>query len=320
MTTSERFPTPRATDADKGGRGELLSVVRTGHPRAPSTMDQLTLFAEDSLARTSPPRDVEKASKVPARDYGASTPVLLARYDPDTSLWRTSQHSLEGGLTEFSETFPRSGMMLSGTAYRLPPLVRLTAGTGSGLWATPVSQPAGGTPEQFLERKRKSVTKGNSMGISLTDLSLQVQVAERMWPTPTVGGGGETLPEGTTPTGQTPDGRKQTVCLERYVKQVERGMWPTPRSADGMVNNLKFPPREARGRLEDAVANSVWPTPTATMHKGSSPKAMTRASGASRRNDRLDFAVEQGSGALNPEWVEALMGFPIGYTDIAGED
>src|SRR6185312_3258453 len=29
-------------------------------------------------------------------------------------------------------------------------------------------------------------------------------------PTPTVGGGGQSLPEGTTPTGKTPDGRKQT--------------------------------------------------------------------------------------------------------------
>jgi hypothetical protein len=46
-------------------------------------------------------------------------------------------------------------------------------------WATPVANPAGGTPEQFLERKRKTVEKGNLMGISLTDLQMQV-IAEEM--------------------------------------------------------------------------------------------------------------------------------------------
>lgn len=42
-------------------------------------------------------------------------------------------------------------------------------------WATPVSQPANGTPEAFLQRKRESVSRGNSMGICLTDMALQVQ-------------------------------------------------------------------------------------------------------------------------------------------------
>jgi hypothetical protein len=44
------------------------------------------------------------------------------------------------GLTEFSETWPRSGMMRNGIAYQLPPLVPLTDETASGLWPTPTSQ------------------------------------------------------------------------------------------------------------------------------------------------------------------------------------
>jgi hypothetical protein len=48
-----------------------------------------------------------------------------------------------------------------------------------------VAQPANGTPERFLERKRESVARGSKMGICLTDLAMQVQAAERgMWPTP----------------------------------------------------------------------------------------------------------------------------------------
>ena len=61
------------------------------------------------------------------------------------------------------------------------------------------------------------------------------------------------------------------------------------------------------------------PTPVSSMHKGSSPKALTRANGKSRERDRLDHAVSAQSGEfgpLNPEWVEWLMGFPMGWTDL----
>lgn len=61
----------------------------------------------------------------------------------------------------------------------------------------------------------------------------------------------------------------------------------------------------------------IWPTPVASMAKGSSPKALTRRSGANRSKDRLDHAVmAQHGGHLNPTWVEWLMGWPIGWTDL----
>lgn len=60
-----------------------------------------------------------------------------------------------------------------------------------------------------------------------------------------------------------------------------------------------------------------WPTPVASMAKGSSVNALTRKSGANRSNDRLDHAVMAlDGGHLNPEWVEWLMGWPIGWTDL----
>jgi hypothetical protein len=52
-------------------------------------------------------------------------------------------------------------------------------------WITPASREAGGTAEQFLERKRKAVSKGAVLGVSLTSLSLQAQLAA--WPTPMEG-------------------------------------------------------------------------------------------------------------------------------------
>ena len=50
-------------------------------------------------------------------------------------------------------------------------------------WATPAAAEAGGTPEQFLERKRQAIEKGAQMGVSLTSLALQAQIAG--WPTTT---------------------------------------------------------------------------------------------------------------------------------------
>jgi hypothetical protein len=69
----------------------------------------------------------------------------------------------------------------------------------------------------------------------------------------------------------------------------------------------------------DGLATYVkkWPTPTASAYKGSGPAALTRKSGKSRENDRLDHKVmATDGGQLNPMWVEWLMGWPIGATEL----
>ena len=69
--------------------------------------------------------------------------------------------------------------------------------------------------------------------------------------------------------------------------------------------------------LETVVGRATWPTPTACMHKGSSEAALTRADGQSRENDRLDHAImASDGGTLNPDWVELLMGWPLGWTNL----
>ena len=60
-----------------------------------------------------------------------------------------------------------------------------------------------------------------------------------------------------------------------------------------------------------------WPTPVASASKGSSPASLTRKNGRDRSNDRLDHAVMASDGGqLNPEWVEWLMGWPQGWTEL----
>ncbi len=44
-------------------------------------------------------------------------------------------------------------------------------------WATPAAREAGGTPESFLARKEKARANGAELGVSLTSLSMQAQLA-----------------------------------------------------------------------------------------------------------------------------------------------
>jgi hypothetical protein len=96
-----------------------------------------TLSAEDFLVRTSLWRAVEQVLMAHEAGYGQNTPASLAKFDRGSCSWRTSQLCLDGDLDEFSETWPRSGMMLNGTAYQLPTLVPDNFGIEHGLWPTP---------------------------------------------------------------------------------------------------------------------------------------------------------------------------------------
>lgn len=115
--------------------------MTTLEPLPPSDLLPMELplmqSAGASRARTLALRDVALVSQTePAAGYGAKSLDLLASYDPASSSWKTSQHSLDGGLTAFSETWPRSGMMRNGIAYQLAPLVEARNEIGSGLLPT----------------------------------------------------------------------------------------------------------------------------------------------------------------------------------------
>ena len=169
----------------------------------------------------------------------------------------------------------------------------------------------------------------------------------RLWHTPRVPNGGDVNPEYMTETGRMPDGTKRQVGLSHQVKMVERGLWPTPAARDYKgSNSMEHLLRKSENRNHvDQLANAVklFPTPTATLgnHGGPNqrdssgrpglqmaatlyptPRAQS-ATGASHAPNRQGGADLQtvvsdsvGSGQLNPTWVEWLMGFPIGWTDL----
>jgi len=111
--------------------------------------------------------------------------------------------------------------------------------------------------------------------------------------------------------------RHKPTSLNVMVKGVERGIWPTPTVCGN--HNRKGLSKTSGDGLATAVAK-IWPTATATAYKGWSPNH-NRA----QTDDRLDYTVERESfkdgqktppKRLNPVWVEWLMGFPQGWTDL----
>jgi hypothetical protein len=58
---------------------------------------------------------------------------LLAKYNPDTALWKTAQCSLIEDLELSLETWPRWGSMRNGECYRQPMLAQITLENGFGL-------------------------------------------------------------------------------------------------------------------------------------------------------------------------------------------
>ncbi len=61
----------------------------------------------------------------------------------------------------------------------------------------------------------------------------------------------------------------------------------------------------------------MWPTPTATEY-GSSNNGCPgdgRETYATAGKASLSTTARREGGSLNPAWVEALMGFPTGWTD-----
>ncbi len=94
-----------------------------------------------------------------------------------------------------------------------------------------------------------------------------------------------------------------SVYLRDQVK--EPAMWPTPRA--------EFDSGKHRGKpdtLHSAVKS--WPTPAARDYR--SPNKLPYSErGGGTKGEQLPNAV---GGSLNPTWVEWLMGYPLGWTDL----
>jgi hypothetical protein len=166
-----------------------------------------------------------------------------------------------------------------------------------------------------------------------------------VWPTPTSSDGhGSTKPESAK------DWEYRGTNLPEAVQKASVGLWPTPVSSDatggrtskgkdrpdegGLAQAVKLwptpksspsgpdyaradRPESGGDDLATSVARETFPTPRASMHDAWTMES-ERLSGqkkAEMRDEGHPFQTEIG-GQLNPMWVEWLMGFPEGWTDL----
>lgn len=104
--------------------------------------DESMLSQAGSPARTSAQPAKVQESTAQGLECGSTWPGSFARYDRDSSSWKTPQCSLLEGLDVFSETWPRWGMMRNGACWELTTLAGLTNGNGFGSWPTPTKSDA----------------------------------------------------------------------------------------------------------------------------------------------------------------------------------
>lgn len=174
---------------------------------------------------------------------------------------------------------------------RLAVSARRTEGNGSGLWRSPKAGEGMGrysqvngkrypalwdqakeavalwpTPTSLAPAKDGNNEAGNSAGL--------VAIRKHaLWSTPRASDGEKGGPNQSFGAGGSP-----------LPAQAAQTLWPTMRAGSGACRPVKWPPRDPKGRLEDAAATALWATP------------QTRAKGGGDYSDPAKAAARIKSG------------------------
>jgi len=307
---------------------DILSHSRFIAMSAPLTddlgEDVLTWFREDSRARISPQQGRVQESRESGQDYGEKWHALSVKYDPATYGWKTVHSLFPEALDWSCLTLPKWGMMQGGELWERTTQVDFTSVTESGSevsWPTPRCAMA----SMYPESDAANANRGGD--------SLATQVEKRQsWPSPIASSGGPSKDQ------NNPRGRHSGNPFATAVSQKEMQSWPTPTVAEagkiparanygqvGLNNHPKIRGKVVRPKMQKDRAGfdggmltpKNIPTPTSSCWKGG---VKSRKPGTKEYRSNLDEWAEgqknPNSLPLSPDWVEWLMGWPIGWTTI----
>lgn len=269
-----------------------------------------------------------QASMESAAACGEKWRASLAKYDPSTHSLKTAQCSLLEDSTECSVTLPKWGLMLAGELYQQPMLVQSTSVKEFGLLPTPTASAMGSNTSM---RKRGVTAKDLYMQYATptTMDSLPPKSATALAREATVARPGRSKPANlrdqicNEKNWPTPQSRDYKGSSGRSMKGEECDLptavqtYPTPRSCSAMAANLtEQMAAHPHNNLEVVIAREKYPTPTCRDYKdGKEPRVRDGVI----QQDTLGRVVNTSDGALNPDWVEWLMGWPVGWTRLDGE-
>jgi len=154
------------------------------------------------------------------------------------------------------------------------------------------------------------------------------------WPKAGIVCGGEFYPQpkwelrineigsGLLPTPRNQDGKHgaatewelQSGRNELHIAVARQAMWPTPRASPNENRQTKPTPAQLAGKhgMNLATAVNIWPTPTTADWRAGSRKQDR----SHLRDTARSTAPAEVGGQLNPTFVEWLMEFPLGWTDL----
>lgn len=220
--------------------------------------------------------------------YRKSGPLgSLVRMLLESSAWRSTRCYL---------TWKASATPAKRLLFRLVPSTPRTEGTGSQLWPTPTTP----RPHDSENTVGKYIPSQNQRDLAY---------AVTMWPTPTA----------MDAKGLDNHPRKDATSTRSLLLSQKAVLFPTPTARCGQT-----PCIHGDGGPDLATFVKLIPTPTtgAGMCGGSANYQRLKEmedSGVISPEERRSMAAGNG-GQLNPTWVEWLMGFPLGWTDLSASE
>jgi hypothetical protein len=215
--------------------------------------------------------------------YGLGLEKPLANYDLDTQSWKMYGDISLWGDCPLLLNLPPSGMTRNGVLYLQPAWEPITGEIASLSWPTPTTQETEHPDATLTETGRRLSKDGKSSH------SLGLADAARLWPTPTA------------------INRPMEGNVRLYRAKVEAGEM-TEAEAEAILGKSVW---EAQGKLP-----ATWPTPTANDSKNPYARVREFSQAVMLGEAVLNSDASTVGGKLNPMWVEWLMGFPLGWTDL----
>lgn len=254
----------------------------------------LTLFAEASLTKIFLLPEEEPESKERSQGYSMNLLEYAGLVDRDMSSWKT-RLPLLGAVSELVSTkLPKSGTMRNGRLYQRESAARRIYVTAGGAF---VKCP---TPTVSGNYNRKGLSKTSGDGLATwveKTLKPYKEEASKL-------------------------GRRRNGAVE-IQKRIASGKYATPKVWD--ANRSMGPVEIANQMKRDSPSLSAaiivteqerLPTPAQWDANKAGDNSVSQLN---RHSPGLSVKVqtsEQGGGRLNPRWVEWLMAFPIGWTDL----
>jgi hypothetical protein len=252
---------------------------------------KLTLLQEDTLANLSASQVEKKVKKI--RDTSGQSILDLSKSSGRLGLLeKTLVDILNSVSTPYSRTWKVKVTPHARLVFQLRASVQTIKEKESGLWQTPTAVGIKERSQEALEKKMKKRLATGRKTVPPGLLTEQIKFSPNK----------DQLPNWNM--WRTPDNMKGGSNLPGIKKALDEGHLKRP-SGQQIQIRLQDQVKEER------IQPKKWPTPTANEDAAGRPTGKMQKMLGNHPDVR-----GTGGGTLNPTWVEWLMGYPSGWTDL----